>query len=165
MPEHTAATDTIDTLLRRHAAERGQHPAVIDPHTRATYADLDATTRLLAAAFVEAGITKGTRAGLVAPNSVGWVRIALALTRIGAVLVPMSTLLKPPELIAQLRAAAVEVLITTVEFRGHRYLDGLRSVLGESIDTAPIHHPELPALRHIFTAEAVTEPLEETHTA
>ncbi|MGW0179900.1 ANL family adenylate-forming protein, partial [Nocardia sp. NPDC003345] len=32
-------------------------------------------------------------------------------------------------------------------------------------DTAPIHHPELPALRHIFTAEAVTEPLEETHTA
>lgn len=161
MPEHTAATDTIDTLLRHHAAERGNHPAVIDPHTRTTYADLDATTRRLAAAFVAAGITKGTRVGLVAPNSVGWVRIALALTRFGAVLVPMSTLLKPPELIAQLRAAAVEVLITTVEFRGHRYLDGLRSVLGEALDTAPIQHPELPTLRYIFSAEAATEPLGE----
>ncbi|WP_280420310.1 class I adenylate-forming enzyme family protein [Nocardia carnea] len=165
MPEHTPATDTIDTLLRLHATERGNHPAVIDRHTRTTYADLDATTRRLAAAFVAAGITKGTRAGLVAPNSVGWVRVALALTRIGAVLVPMSTLLKPPELIAQLRAAAVEVLITTVEFRGHRYLDGLRSVLGEAIDTTPIHHPELPGLRHIFTAEAATEPLGEAFLA
>ncbi|WP_245670833.1 long-chain fatty acid--CoA ligase [Nocardia flavorosea] len=155
MPEHTAATATIDTLLRRHAAERGNHPAVIDPHTRTTYADLDATARRLAAVFVAAGITKGTRVGLVAPNSVGWVRIALALTRFGAVLVPMSTLLKPPELIAQLRAAAVEVLITTVEFRGHRYLDGLRSVLGESVDTTPIYHSELPALRSIYTVESL----------
>ncbi|MGI5217844.1 class I adenylate-forming enzyme family protein [Nocardia sp. CA-290969] len=155
MPERTEAADTIDTLLRR-AAERGDHPAVIDPHTRTTYADLDTTTRRLAAAFVEAGITKGTRVGLVAPNSVGWVRIALALTRIGAVLVPMSTLLKPPELIAQLRVAGAAVLITTEEFRGHRYLDGLRSELGDSIDTAPIHAPELPALRQIFSVEAAT---------
>ncbi|MFI1460315.1 class I adenylate-forming enzyme family protein [Nocardia carnea] len=156
MPEPTEATDTIDTLLRRQAAERGDHPAVIDPHTRTTYADLDTTTRRLAAAFVEAGITKGTRVGLIAPNSVGWVRIALALTRIGAVLVPMSTLLKPPELIAQLRVAGVAVLITTEEFRGHRYLDGLRSELGGSIDTAPIHEPGLPALRRIFSVEAAT---------
>ncbi|MEU4312280.1 class I adenylate-forming enzyme family protein [Nocardia sp. NPDC024068] len=156
MPDQTAATDTIDTLLRRHAAERGHHPAVIDPRTRTTYADLDATTRRIAAALVAAGITKGTRVGLVAPNSVGWVRIALALTRIGAVLVPMSTLLKPPELIAQLRTAAVEVLFASEEFRGHRYLDGLRAILGESIDTVPIHHPELPSLRHIYIAEDVT---------
>ncbi|MEU1981093.1 class I adenylate-forming enzyme family protein [Nocardia sp. NPDC019395] len=157
MPEHTTVTDTIDALLRRHAVERGEHPAVIDPHTRTTYADLDATTRRLAAAFVAAGVSKGTRVGLVAPNSVGWVRIALALTRIGAVLVPMSTLLKPPELIAQLRVAAVEILIAAEEFRGHRYRDGLRSVLGDSLDTAPIREPELPALRKIYTVEAATE--------
>ncbi|MFD4401206.1 class I adenylate-forming enzyme family protein [Nocardia sp. NPDC058499] len=157
MPEHTTATDTIDTLLRRQAAERGDHPAVIDPHTRTTYADLDTTTRRLAAAFVSAGIGKGTRVGLVAPNSVDWVRIALALTRIGAVLVPMSTLLKPPELIAQLRIAAVEILIAAEEFRGNRYFDGLRSVLGEPMDATPIHHTELPSLRHTYTTEAVTE--------
>ena len=45
--------------------------------------------------FVEAGVGKGTRVGLIMPNSVRWVRIALALTRVGAVLVPLSTLLQP----------------------------------------------------------------------
>ncbi|MGW5382638.1 AMP-binding protein [Nocardia sp. NPDC003963] len=157
MSELTAAADTIDTLLRRRAAERADHPAVIDPHTRTTYADLDSTTRRMAAAFVAAGIAKSTRVALVAPNSVGWVRIALALTRTGAVLVPLSTLLKPPELIAQLRVAGVEVLIAAPEFRGHRCLDGLRAELGDSIDTAPIRRAELPALRQIYTVEAVTE--------
>jgi len=34
------------------------------------------------------------------------------------VLVPLSTLLQPPELVAQLRAASVQVLIAVEEFRG-----------------------------------------------
>ena len=46
-----------------------------------------------------------------------------ALTRIGAVLVPLSTLLTPRELTAQLRAASVQFLVAVEEFRGHRYLD------------------------------------------
>ena len=63
------------------------------------------------------------------PNGVQWVQIAVALTRIGAVLVPLSTLLQPPELVAQLRVASVQVLIAVEEFRGHRYLDDLADVL------------------------------------
>jgi acyl-CoA synthetase (AMP-forming)/AMP-acid ligase II len=45
----------------------------------------------------------------------------LALTRIGAVLVPLSTLLAPRELVAQLRVASVQYLVAVEEFRGHRY--------------------------------------------
>ena len=77
----------------------------------------------LAAAFVEAGVGKGTRVGLIMPNGVRWVQIAIALTRIGAVLVPLSTLLQAGELVAQLRVASVQFLIRVEEFRGHRYLD------------------------------------------
>jgi len=116
---------TIDALVRHQAARHGSKPAVIDPATRITYEDLDATTRDIAAAFVAAGIGKGTRVGLIMPNGVRWVQIALALTRIGAVLVPLSTLLAARELIAQLRIAAVQFLISVEEFRGHRYLDEL----------------------------------------
>ena len=78
---------------------------VIDPTSPDQLPELDATTRDLAAAFIEAGVGKGTRVGLIMPNGVRWVQIAIALTRIGAVLVPLSTLLQPPELVAQLRAA------------------------------------------------------------
>ena len=78
------------------------------------------------------------------PNRVQWVQIAVALTRIGAVLVPLSTLLQPPELVAQLRAASVQVLIAVEEFRGHRYLDDLADVLKAA---------ELPALRKVWTPE------------
>jgi acyl-CoA synthetase (AMP-forming)/AMP-acid ligase II len=134
--------DTIDHLVRLRGTREGAKTAVIDPASRITYAELDATTRDLAATLVKAGIGKGTRVGLIMPNSVRWVQIAVAVTRIGAVLVPLSTLLQPPELMAQLRVASVQYLVTIEEFRGHRYLDDL--------------HPELtnlPALREVWTAD------------
>ncbi|MFL6082931.1 MAG: class I adenylate-forming enzyme family protein [Mycobacterium sp.] len=139
--------DVIDRLVRDRAEQHGDKPMVIDPASRISYAELDETTGALAAAFIEAGVGKGTRVGLIMPNRVQWVQIAVALTRIGAVLVPLSTLLQPPELVAQLRAASVQALITVDEFRGHRYLEDLASVA----DT-----PELPALRAIWTPDQLT---------
>jgi acyl-CoA synthetase (AMP-forming)/AMP-acid ligase II len=138
--------DTIDRLVRLGAEQHGDKPMVIDPESRISYAELDGTTRALAGAFIEAGVGKGTRVGLIMPNRVQWVQIAVALTRIGAVLVPLSTLLQPPELVAQLRAASVQVLIAVEEFRGHRYLDDLADVLNS---------PKLPALRTVWTPEQV----------
>jgi acyl-CoA synthetase (AMP-forming)/AMP-acid ligase II len=139
--------DTIDRLLRSRAKMQGDKPMVIDTDSRISYADLDETTRALAAAFIEAGVAKGTRVGLIMPNRVLWVQIAVALTRIGAVLVPLSTLLQPPELVAQLRAASVQVLLAVEEFRGHHYLDDLDGVA----DTT-----ELPALRAVWTPDQLT---------
>ncbi|ETZ32668.1 AMP-binding enzyme family protein [Mycobacterium intracellulare MIN_052511_1280] len=101
---------------------------VIDPTSRLSYRELDSTTRELAAVFVEAGVGKGSRVGLIMPNGTRWVQIAVALTRIGAVLVPLSTLLQAGELVAQLRVAAVQFLVSVEEFRGHRYLDDLKAV-------------------------------------
>ena len=136
--------DTVDQLLRIRAEQYGDKPMVIDTESRLSYAQLDETTRAMAAGFVDAGVGKGTRVGLIMPNRVQWVQIAMALTRIGAVLVPLSTLLKPPELVAQLRVASVQALIAVEEFRGHRYLE----VLDGAIDT-----PELPALQTVWTPE------------
>jgi acyl-CoA synthetase (AMP-forming)/AMP-acid ligase II len=140
--------DTIDQLVRLRADELGEKPMVIDLESRLSYAELDETSRAMAAAFVDAGVGKGTRVGLIMPNRVQWVLIAVALTRIGAVLVPLSTLLRPPELVAQLRVASVQVLIAVEEFRGHRYLDDLADVLNS---------PKLPALHTVWTPEQVAE--------
>ncbi|MCG7608809.1 MULTISPECIES: class I adenylate-forming enzyme family protein [Mycobacterium] len=128
--------DTIDALVRAHSSSTKS--AVVDPESRISYAELDSGTAELAAGFIAAGVTKGSRVGLLMPNGVDWVRIAIALTRIGAVLVPLSTLLRPGELTAQLRMASVQFLIAVEEFRGHRY---------------PVDQDQLPALCGIWTAE------------
>lgn len=112
-------TDTIDGLIRWRAAE--SKPMVIDPDTRISYSELATSTAALGSGLLAAGIVKGTRVGLIMPNSADWVRIALAVTRIGAVLVPLSTLLTTSELTAQLRTASVQHLIAVQEFRGRRY--------------------------------------------
>lgn len=140
--------DTVDRLVRLRAELHGDKPMVIDPKAQISYAELDETTRAMAAAFAEAGVGKGTRVGLIMPNRGQWVQIAVALTRIGAVLVPLSTLLAPPELVAQLRVASVQVLIAVEEFRGHRYLDDLAGV---------VHSPKLPALREVWTSDGLPE--------
>jgi acyl-CoA synthetase (AMP-forming)/AMP-acid ligase II len=150
-------SDTIDRLLRLRAADHPAKYAVIDPSSRTTYGELEAATRDLAARFVEVGIGKGTRVGLIMPNGVRWVAIALAMTRIGAVLVPLSTLLKPRELLAQLRVASVQHLVTIEEFRGHRYVDELRTELDvDDLLVRTLQHPSLPALRRVWTADALT---------
>jgi acyl-CoA synthetase (AMP-forming)/AMP-acid ligase II len=152
-------TDTLDALVRRGGAEHATKPAVIDPTNRIDYATLDSTTLELAAGFVAAGVGKGTRVGLIMPNGIRWVQIAVALGRIGAVLVPLSTLLAPRELVAQLRVASVQALVTIDEFRGHRYPDELAAELGTaSVVGDTLHHPALPALRRVWSTEALPEP-------
>ena len=141
MPDSMHAR-TIDQLVRFHAAHDGAKPMVIDPVSRVSYHELETTSRDLAAVFVEAGVGKGTRVGLIMPNSARWVQVAVALTRIGAVLVPLSTLLRAGELVAQLRAASVQFLVSVEEFRGHRYLDDLRS-------------EHLPALGQVWTVDTL----------
>ena len=138
--------DTIDGLVRIRAEDDGDKPMVIDTDSRITYAELDATTRDLAAAFITAGVGKGSRVGLIMPNCVQWVQIAVALTRVGAVLVPLSTLLQPPELVAQLRVASVQFLVAVREFRGHRYLDDLEP-----------ERSTLPALREVWPADGLPQ--------
>ena len=136
--------ETIDRVVRLRAAEHGAKPMVIDQMSRVSYNELDSTTKGLAAALIEAGIVKGTRVGLIMPNGVRWVQIAIAVTRIGAVLVPLSTLLQPRELAAQLQTASVQFLISVEEFRGHRYLDNVQREL-------------LPALREVWTADRMLQ--------
>ncbi|MBB2991612.1 acyl-CoA synthetase (AMP-forming)/AMP-acid ligase II [Mycolicibacterium iranicum] len=130
-------SDTIDGLLRARSALQGGKEAVVDPDERITYGDLDAATADLGAAMIAAGIGKGTRVGLLMPNGVSWATIALAAMRVGAILVPLSTLLSPPELAAQLHTASVQHLIAVEEFRGRHFSDGLE--------------PRPPALRTVRT--------------
>ncbi|MFC7672385.1 class I adenylate-forming enzyme family protein [Mycolicibacterium sp. GCM10028919] len=148
-------TDTIDALLRYRAEHTPDRTAVVDPDARIDYRALHSDSRSIAARLIDMGVGKGTRVGLVMPNGTDWVRFAMALTRIGAVLVPLSTLLAPRELVAQLATAAVRALVTVDEFRGRRYADDLATELAAAVTGRTLLHSRLPALRHVWAPDEV----------
>lgn len=143
---------TLPLLLARRARDDGERDAIVGDDRAITYAELEAQSATLAARLVAAGVTKGDRVGLLAPNGVGWATTAMAVMRMGAALVPLSTLLRPPELLAQLRAAAVTHLVTVGSYRGRRYPDEIDEVLPGVVDRLGDgrRHPEVPSLRALW---------------
>ena len=135
----TADAWTLPRVMARRRRDDARVQALVTDESAITYAELDDASRALAGRMVRAGLGKGDRVGLLMPNGIDWATVAVAVMRVGAVLVPLSTLLRPPELLAQLRVAAVSHLVAVRGFRGRSYLDELRSVA-----------PEAPALRRVW---------------
>jgi acyl-CoA synthetase (AMP-forming)/AMP-acid ligase II len=147
-----AEAESIPALLALRREENGDMRALVTPERSLTYRDLDDTSAGLAARLAADGVVKGDRVGLLAPNGVAWVVHAMAVVRIGAVLVPLSTLLRPPELLAQLTTASVSHLIVVPEFRGRRYVDDLETAaptLSETIRSG-VRHRSAPSLRRLW---------------
>jgi len=122
-----------------------------------THEGLDDASRSLAARLVAAGVGKGAYVGLLAPNGVEWAVTAAAVRRIGGVVVPFSTLLRPPELEMQLRLAAVTHLVIAPSFRGRQYLDDLDAIAPGMVEItrAGRRHRLLPSLRHVWAIDDV----------
>lgn len=120
MPEDVPRTgeDTVPNLVARNRATWPEADAIVTPDGVLTHLGLESASRAVAARLIDAGVEHGTRVGLLAENGTGWAAVAVAVTRIGAVLVPVSTLLREPELTAQLDVAEVEVMVATGVFRG-----------------------------------------------
>ena len=137
---------TLPSLMAERRRADPHVQALVSDERAMTYAELDDASRALAARMVRAGVGKGDRVGLWMPNGIDWAVAAVAAMRIGAVLVPLSTLLRPPELLAQLRIAAVTHLILTGAWRGRSYVDDLRAVA-----------PQAPRLRHVWVWDELPE--------
>jgi acyl-CoA synthetase (AMP-forming)/AMP-acid ligase II len=142
------AAETIAALLAQNAAARGENAAVVDPQHGITWAELDRASAARAAMLVEAGVNKGHRVGLMAENSVEWAVAACAIMRIGAVLVPLSTMLRLPELEAQLRVAAVRHLIAQPVIRDRDMKAGIGAM----------DRTMLPSLRNIWWMDEALPP-------
>lgn len=112
---------TIPRLLRRQAAVRPDATFVVCDADRIGYGAASERSAELARGLLAAGVTKGSRVALLYPNSIEFVVAWLAVNRIGAVAVPLSTFSTGPELIGMLRGADVEVLLGTAGYRGHDY--------------------------------------------
>jgi len=142
----TPETLTFPGLLARNRNAHGAKPAIVAADRSITHAELDHESRALAGRLAARGVGKGARVGVLMPNGIEWAVIAAAIARIGGVVVPLSTLLRPPELGAQLQVAGVTHLVLVRGFRGRSYVDDLEAVT-----------PSLPALRETWLADALPE--------
>ena len=105
-------------LLRNRARLNPDRLAYIDGtlDVRLSFAQLHARVSQLANAFLDSGIEKGERVGLLAMNSAEFVESYFALGTIGAVVVPLNWRLVPDELEFILKDSGTRRLIFGEEF-------------------------------------------------
>jgi len=149
-------TTTVGAVLARHAATRGDHPFVVCDDERLTYRAADTASHELARGLVGAGLGRGAHVGICYPTGTAFVTAWLAVNRIGAVAVPISTFSTAEELGWLLANADVQMLLTVDAYRGHDYVAALLRALpsADLAAAAPLQCPEAPHLRRVLVAGA-----------
>ena len=102
---------TVPALLSHAVRTFGERTYVVTPTERLTYADADERSAELARRLLAHGAGKGMRIGLFFANGAEWLTWWLAVSRIGAIAVPMSTMYRPQEIAKVLRLADVALLV------------------------------------------------------
>jgi len=117
----------IGTLLGRHAQYRPDRLALVFEDQRFTYREYNANVNRLANAFLDMGIQKGDKIATLLPNCVELLETYWAVAKIGAVVVPLSTLLMGKGLKSMLEDSGTVLVITYSGFS--KTLDEIRPEL------------------------------------
>ena len=125
--------ETIGAALRRTAAAHGTREALVDlvRSRRWTWAELDAAVDALAAALLDAGLQKGDRLGIWAPNEAEWTLTQFATARIGVVLVTINPAYRTSELQYVLTQSGCRWLVAAPRFKTSDYRAMVQEVRGE----------------------------------
>ncbi len=112
---------TIPHVAEAAARDWPDSPALIERGESWTFADLWQRAREAASAFLAAGIGKGDRVAIWAPNCREWIVIALGVQSAGGAIVPLNTRLKGREAGDILRRTGAKLLFTVDDFLGTDY--------------------------------------------
>ncbi|RNL78968.1 AMP-binding protein [Nocardioides marmorisolisilvae] len=128
--------ETIGANFERAVAEHGDSEALVEFATgrRWTYTELNDDVNALARGFLEAGVAKGDRVGIWAPNCAEWTMVQYATAKIGAVLVTINPAYRTHELAYVLNQSGVSLLVSATEFKTSNY----RTMIGEVLAETPV---------------------------
>ena len=98
---------------------------------RWTWLELNRDVDALAIGLIRAGITKGDRVGMWAPNCAEWTITQYATAKIGAILVNVNPAYRTHELAYALTQSGTRLLISAEEFKGSSYRDMVDEVRGD----------------------------------
>jgi acyl-CoA synthetase (AMP-forming)/AMP-acid ligase II len=106
---------SVPALIQRHAGVRGDKIAFEDAGAKVTYGELASRTANLAGHLADLGVNAGDTVAIFLPNSVSWIESCFAITRAGAIGVPISYEATESEIAYRLQDAFCKVIITTDE--------------------------------------------------
>ena len=140
---------SVPAALQRRLGN-GADPFVIGVDFRLTFAEADSQSAELAGRLLASGIGKGTRVGLLFANGPAWAVTWLALARIGALSVPLSTFAPGAELARMVRQTDIHALLMGATFGSERMTTRLESGLaGLARSPADLQLEDAPFLRWI----------------
>jgi acyl-CoA synthetase (AMP-forming)/AMP-acid ligase II len=142
---------TIGQSIRRASERYGDRDFIVLPDRRITFAEADRVSSDLARRMLTWGVGKGTRLGLFYTYSVEWVVTWLAASRLGALVMPFSTIYAPGELRTVLRLGDVSTLMLGPTLLGKDTTRFLEETLPE-LEKSPgpeLFLPSHPYLRSI----------------
>jgi acyl-CoA synthetase (AMP-forming)/AMP-acid ligase II len=118
--------NTTIRVVEAAAEKWPEAEAVVDGDVRLTFAELHRMVAAAAGAAMAAGVGKGDRAAIWAPNSWEWMVSALGVQAAGGVIVPMTTRYKGDEAAYVLKRTQARLLFTVHGFLGIDYLSLLK---------------------------------------
>jgi HIP---CoA ligase len=122
-----ALAETIPSAVMASIAARRDAEAVVAPERRVTYGELGELVHTSTGAMMAAGVERGDRVAIWAPNGLGWIVAALGAQSAGAAVVPINTRFKGEEAAYVLSASKAATLVTTVGFLGTDTVGMLRA--------------------------------------
>lgn len=143
---------TIPNLVRHAGREFAAQEYIITPERRLTFGDAELESRRLAKRLLRFGVGKGTRVGMLFPQGPDFAIAFLAITRIGALAVPLSTFARGPELRRAIRHVDVAVLLAPPTLLGrdtHELFEDIWPSLTVARDPQ-LFVEDAPYLRHIW---------------
>jgi fatty-acyl-CoA synthase len=127
--------DTIGAVLDRVAAAQPDAEALVDVPTgrRWTYAQLRDAADDVALGLGAAGVGRGDRVGIWAPNQAEWTLVQFGTAKIGAILVNINPAYRSHELEYVLTQAGISLLVAAPSFKDSDYA----AVIDEVRPTCP----------------------------
>lgn len=153
------AARTMAQLVRAAAQAYGEAAALVreaegEIVESLSFAELDARSARIARGLIARGIGKGARVGFIYGNGPMFALMFAAIARIGAIAVPVSTMIRANELVRVLRQSDVQGLVMHREMLGKDYAERIVDALPALADAGegPLALPEVPYLRWIISS-------------
>ncbi|MGX7724795.1 FadD3 family acyl-CoA ligase [Rhodococcus pyridinivorans] len=112
---------TIPEMVLSAGDRFGDAEAVVDGDLRISFTDLTDRIRRAAGAFADAGVGKGDRVAIWAPNSAAWIVAAFGLLTAGGVLVPVNTRYREDEAGDIIRRSGAKLTLVQDGFLDQEY--------------------------------------------
>ena len=127
--------ETIGANFESAVAAYGDREALVEVATgrRWSYTDLDDEVNALARGLLAAGIEKGDRVGVWAPNCAEWTITQYATAKVGAILVNVNPSYRTHEFAYAVRQSRMRMLVSAESFKTSDY----RAMVDETAEECP----------------------------